>query len=182
MRIHGGKGAQPNAAHRALAELEALAQSVTIVTSNVDPLHQRAGSRHVYRLHGDILQTRCLACREVGPLDIEGLPERVSEETLPRCPCGGRLRPNVVWFGETPWPEAFEAVRRELPQADLVLEVGSSGVVSYGFTQIAVQLGRPVLRINPEADEEQGVHCIRQPAEVALPELVRACRKLTIDD
>jgi NAD-dependent deacetylase len=172
MRIHQGKGAEPNAAHLALAQIERDARHMTIVTSNVDPLHDRAGSKRVLRLHGDILQTLCSGCGEVKPLDLEDLPERYEADSLPTCSCGARVRPNVVWFGERPWPEAFEVVREELPEADLVLEVGQSGVVSYGFTELAVALARPVLRINPDAKPQPGVTLLREPAEVALPRLL----------
>jgi NAD-dependent deacetylase len=176
MRIHQGKGAQPNAAHRALVELEGLARGFTLITSNVDPLHERAGSRRVYKLHGDILETRCLSCRAVEPLDISTLPQSFTSETLPTCGCGGRLRPNVVWFGESPSYAALEAAQRAIPIVDIGLEVGASGVVSYGFSEILVALGTPLVRINPDAVAERGVTVIAEGAEVALPALVRAVR------
>jgi NAD-dependent deacetylase len=172
MRIHQGRHAQPNPAHIALVDLERASNRVTIITSNVDPLHERAGSSRVFKLHGNILETRCLGCGEVAPLDIEGVPERVDAGTLPQCGCGGMLRPNVVWFGERPSTEAFSAVQKELPQADAVLEIGHSGVVSYGFTDLAVQVGVPVIRINPDAEEQDGVIAIAGAAEEILPRLV----------
>jgi NAD-dependent deacetylase len=176
MRIHQGKGAQPNAAHRALVDLESIANRVTIVTSNVDPLHQRAGSTRVFRLHGDILETKCTSCGRIEPLELASLPERVDHSTLFRCSCGGIQRPNVVWFGERPWEAAFDAVREELPGASVVLEIGHSGVVSYGFTELAVHLGIPVIRINPEGPDEPGVTWIEGAAEDVLPGLVLAAR------
>jgi NAD-dependent deacetylase len=172
MRIHQGKSARPNPAHLALAQLEEKAELVTIVTSNVDPLHDRAGSTNVYRLHGNILETYCPNCGEVLPIYPDFLPERYTEETLPRSTCGAVVRPNVVWFGERPWPDAFEAVRRELPQADVVLEVGQSGMVSYGFTEIAARTGIPTVRINPEGEAQPGVFLINEGAETVLPRLV----------
>lgn len=173
MRIHQGKGAQPNAAHRALVDLEALGRGFTLITSNVDPLHERAGSRRVYKLHGNILETRCTACRRIEPLDVSTLPTRFEQESnLPRCDCGGRLRPNVVWFGESPNYAAMEAAQRVIPVADIGLEIGASGVVSYGFSEILVALGTPVIRINPDPDHQRGVTSIAAPAEEALPELV----------
>jgi NAD-dependent deacetylase len=172
LRIRQGLEAKPNAAHHALARLETLAQRCTVVTSNVDPLHRLAGSQRVFRLHGDILQTLCTRCRSVDALDVGALADPIGADALPRCGCGGLLRPNVVWFGERPWAEAFDAVRSDLPDADLVMEVGSSGVVSYGFVELAVRLGIGVLRINPEGKDEPGIHLIAQPAEVVLPALV----------
>ena len=178
MRIRDGIDAKPNAAHKALHDLEDIAQQVTIVTSNVDSLHQMAGSKNVFRLHGNILETKCTNCKGVDDLEMEFVRNDVTEETLPRCSCGGLLRPNVVWFGEYPWPEGFEAVQSELPQTDIVLEIGVSGVVGYGFTQIATRHGIPVIRINPDGEKEYGVTLIKEPSEVTLPRLVTATREL----
>lgn len=177
MRIHQGKGAQPNAAHGALVDLEGMARGFTLITSNVDPLHERAGSRRVFKLHGNILETRCLACGTVEPLDVSTLPEKFEYDTLPRCRCGGRLRPNVVWFGESPSYAALEAAQRAIPIIDVGLEVGTSGVVSYGISDILVALGTPLVRINPDAVPERGVTTIAAPSEEALPELVALLRQ-----
>ena len=172
MRVRTAWDAKPNAAHTALVELERKAADFTLVTSNVDPLHERAGSSRAFHLHGDIMQTRCTDCDRVAPLDPFAWPEEVDDDTLPTCPCGGVLRPNVVWFGETPWPEAIDAIRRKLPEAQVFLEVGTSGAVSYGLDEMAARLGIPVVRINPDPRPWQGVTEVNAPAEVALPELV----------
>lgn len=173
MRIHQGKGAQPNAAHRALVDLESRARGFTLITSNVDPLHERAGSRRVYKLHGNILETKCLRCRAIEPLDVSKLPERFqSESELPVCACGGRLRPNVVWFGESPNIAALEAAQRSIPIVDVAIEVGTSGVVSYGIADILIALGTPLIRINPDAAPEPGVIVLAGKAEDVLPDLV----------
>jgi len=178
MRIREGINARPNAAHIALKELEDVSQRVNIVTSNVDSLHQMAGSKNVFRLHGDILETKCTNCGGVDDLETEFVRNDVTEETLPKCSCGELLRPNVVWFGEYPWPEGFETVQSELPQTDIVLEIGVSGVVGYGFTQVATRHGIPVVRINPGGENEYGVTLIREPAEVAVPRLINAAKEL----
>jgi NAD-dependent deacetylase len=180
MRIHQGKHAQPNAAHVALVALESAAAEFTLITSNVDRLHERARNKRVFKLHGDILRTRCSACGKKDEL-IDPLPEFFEVDTLLRCACGGLLRPDVVWFGEYPNPEAILAVRRGLPEAHVVLEVGSSGVVSYGLAEVAVQMGIPVVRVNPDAVEERGVIAAAQPAEVALPELVSLLKQALTD-
>jgi NAD-dependent deacetylase len=172
MRIHQGKDAAPNDAHLSLVDLEEIAKRVTIVTSNVDPLHERAGSTRVFKLHGDILQTCCTRCRKVEALDPDSLPQKVNEETLFRCECGGILRPNVVWFGEYPNNEATEAALRGVYEADIVLEIGTSGVVNYGFTEMAVQAGKMVIRINPEPTLQPGIYVIADSAEQAVPALV----------
>jgi NAD-dependent deacetylase len=173
MRIHEGKGARPNQAHKSLVDLERASNRVTIVTSNVDPLHEMAGSTRVFKLHGNILQTRCTGCSDVQPLELKGLAEQVTDDTLPTCGCGQVLRPNVVWFGERPSLDALSAVEKELPQADAVLEIGHSGTVSYGFTELAVQFGVPVIRINPDAGEQDGVITLVGRAEEILPQLVK---------
>ena len=171
MRIRQGWNAEPNAAHHALKRLEETAAKLTIVTTNVDPLHEKAGS-HVFKLHGDILRTRCCTCGVGAPLNVEEQPEKVTDDTLPNCPCGGLLRPDVVWFGESPKGEAIAAVQQNIADANLVMEVGASGTVSYGITEAAATAGLNVVRINPEPESYPGVHCIAEPAEVALPRLV----------
>ena len=116
--------AKPNPAHRALAELEDMGILKITITQNVDNLHERAGTKKLIKLHGDILTARCISC---------GYKQHLSappKDLPPKCPsCGDILRPDVVWFGE-PLPakaieEAFESARR----ADVILVVGTSGVV-----------------------------------------------------
>jgi NAD-dependent deacetylase len=179
MRIHQGKHAEPNAAHYALADLENMAERCTLITSNVDPLHERAGSKRVFKLHGNILETRCTHCLTVKDLDVAALPDRYEKADVPLCSCGGRLRPNVVWFGEYPNQKAIRAAEEELPKADLVLEVGTSGVVSYGFTELAVSFGVPVVRVNPEGQAGPGVLLVRQPAEEVLAAMIAAVQNPT---
>jgi NAD-dependent deacetylase len=177
MRIRQGLEAKPNAAHLALAEVETLAQRFTIVTLNVDPLHERAGSQRVFKLHGNILETRCCACNTIEELQLERMPEQCSDDLLPLCECGGVLRPNVVWFGERPWQQAISVALEEIPQADLILEVGQSGTVSYGFSELAAQMGRRVLRINPdERSSGGGIIGIKGVAEEVLPVMASLVR------
>ena len=114
---------EPNAAHLALAQLERdWAGEVLLITQNVDDLHQRAGSKRLLPMHGELRKARCLTCRTVSPWDEELEPR-------PPCPaCGERtLRPHIVWFGEEPLRLAaiFEAVDR----CGLFLSIGTSGVV-----------------------------------------------------
>ncbi len=176
MRIHQGLQAKPNRAHHALAELATLVEELEIVTSNVDELHEIAGSKKVYHLHGKILETRCIGCGDVRPLDTERLPEKIDAATILRCHCGAMLRPNVVWFGEYPWDQAMNAAELGLRYADAILEVGSSGIVSYGFAEHAVTRGKFVLRINPEPEPHPGISLWSERAEVALPRLVEWLR------
>jgi NAD-dependent deacetylase len=116
--------AKPNPGHYALASAEARARKFTLITQNVDGLHELAGSRNVLRLHGSIWILRCLECQGEREDRRTPLPE-----IPPRCECGGMLRPGVVWFGEPLpskiWQDAETAAR----QADLVLLIGTSAVV-----------------------------------------------------
>lgn len=171
-RLRAGLEAKPNPGHLALVHLESISEEVIIITSNVDDLHTRAGSRNVYRLHGRIMETMCKGCGVVNEISHE----QISSDELPQCACGAMLRPNVVWFGERPCQSAIEAAITGVQRASIVLEIGHSGVVSYGFTEYAVQLGKPVIRINPDPGELQsGVSVIAESADVALPRLIALC-------
>lgn len=173
MRVRSGITAQPNPGHFALCALESASESVVIITSNVDELHERAGSQSVYHLHGKILETLCTECARVEKLDIDSLGNPITADSIPSCHCGGMLRPNVVWFGEFPWRDAIDAVAKYLPLADIVLEIGHSGTVSYGFTEGAAGLGIPVVRINPDPLPPLANSTdIVEGAETALPRLV----------
>lgn len=143
--------AEPNAGHRALAELERRftesGRVFTLITQNVDGLHDRAGSRNIAKLHGDLWVMRCVGCGH------EERDERVPLESLPpRCACGALLRPGVVWFGEllpaAEWARAVEASRT----AQVFLVVGTSGVVypAVGLVEIARQSGAQIAVVNPE--------------------------------
>ena len=161
---------EPNPGHRALVRLEERRKLLLLVTQNVDGLHHAAGSRKVIALHGDLWTLRCVDCGaerhdRVTPLPV--LP--------PRCRCGGLERPGVVWFGES-LPEgsldaAYEAVRA----AELVLVVGTSGVVwpAAGLAEAALRDAKPVIVVdpNPEAWEGRAL-LVRGPAGEVLPKLV----------
>jgi NAD-dependent deacetylase len=115
---------QPNEAHRALAQLERfLGDDLFLVTQNVDPLHERAGSTRVLHMHGELLTSRCALCGRP-PFRDEG----TYFDELPRCgDCGGHLRPDVIWFGEIPL--GMREIDLEAARCDLFLTVGSSGSV-----------------------------------------------------
>jgi NAD-dependent deacetylase len=163
------RAAIPSAAHRALAELEARHPDFTLATQNVDSLHVRAGSRNVIELHGHLREARCTGCAERRPLD-EPLPLDSIEHG-----CGGRWRPDIVWFGESlpsaAWQRAVEAAGR----ADLLLVVGTSGMV-HPAASIATRFAPHayVVEINPEktALSAQVDASIRARASDVLPELV----------
>jgi NAD-dependent deacetylase len=140
--------AEPNPGHRALAELERRTASFTLVTQNVDGLHELAGSRNVIHLHGDIWTLRCTEC------GLERRDKRVPlPELPPRCVrCRGLLRPGVVWFGEALPPKAWERAEEATRAADVFLVVGTSAVVypAAGLVPLAQSCGARVIECNME--------------------------------
>ena len=145
--------ASPNAAHFAFARLEtALAErggELTLVTQNIDDLHERAGSKRVIHMHGELLKARCAACETIHPW-------REDLGLRSRCPaCGGRgvLRPRVVWFGEMPL--AMDEIYAALRKADLFVAIGTSGSVypAAGFVSEARGLGIRTCEINLEPSD-----------------------------
>ncbi|MFN8688106.1 MAG: SIR2 family NAD-dependent protein deacylase [Acidobacteriota bacterium] len=140
--------AQPNAGHKALAALEQTGRHVTIITQNVDSLHSRAGSTHVIELHGSIWKSVCTGCAAVF------WDRRGKLSTLPPlCPeCHQMLRPGVVWFGESLPPMAWQASAEACSEAEVLLVIGSSGVVypAADLAPIARQAGARVIEINLE--------------------------------
>jgi len=118
--------AEPNAGHRALAELEEEGWLKVVITQNIDDLHQRAGSREVLELHGHLREATCVRCYKVWPTG-ELLKDLLDSGEAPRCPvCGGVIKPNVVLFGEQLPIVAVNAAMAHIRQADLMLVVGSS--------------------------------------------------------
>jgi NAD-dependent deacetylase len=138
--------AEPNAGHRALVQLESTKPNFTLITQNVDGLHERAGSRRVLKLHGDIWRMECSECGRNWPDRRVPLPK-----LPPHCGCGAIARPGVVWFGEPlgeVWAEADHAAR----EAGVLLVIGTSAVVypAAGLAPIAKSAGARVIEINPE--------------------------------
>jgi len=171
-RRRGAAKASPNPGHVALAEMEDRFSEFLVATQNVDGLHRRAGSRKLVELHGSLARRRCPSCATC----VEGLEPL---ETLPPpCECGGRFRPDIVWFGEilpaVAWSAAEEAARR----SEVFLVVGTSAEVypAAGLALIAADSGAKVFEINPEATSLSSLFAgaIREPAAIALPRLLGA--------
>jgi len=170
--------AKPNPAHKALAELEKMGFLKLTITQNVDNLHERAGTKRLVKLHGDILTARCVSC---------GYKLHMSEppkEIPPKCPsCGDIMRPDVVWFGE-PLPvkaleKAFEYARR----ADAIIVVGTSGVVYPAgiIPHVVKNSGGTVIEVNIA---ESGITEIadiflKGAAGKVLPELVLEVKRIS---
>ncbi len=175
-RREGVRRAQPNAGHVALADYERRHPGrLALVTQNVDDLHQRAGSRGVLRLHGDILLDRWLeACPHQPSLmdTATAIPGRP-----PKCPsCGNLVRPGVVWFGEMLPEGAMEAAERAAFECDVMLVVGTSGAVwpAAGLAQVAHEAGAHVVILNPQpsAIDDQAHVCLRGTAAGVLPRVL----------
>ncbi len=165
------KEVEPNAAHIALGRLQAEHKGrVTIVTQNVDDLHERGGAKDVIHMHGELLSCLCSACgwRWNHSDDVS------VEDKCPACQTVGGPRPDIVWFGEMPYEmgRIEEAVRG----CDLFVSIGTSGAVypAAGFVQMARSLGKQTLELNLEASE--GSHFFHEsrlgPAGTLVPEWV----------
>ena len=161
----------PNAGHRALAELEARKPRFTLVTQNVDGLHDRAGSRNVVKLHGDIWELRCLRCGKERRDERTPLPE-----LPPRCDCGGMLRPGVVWFGEPLPAEAWDLAQKATRAAEVLLVVGTSATVypAAALVPLAMSAGARVIECNVEETPfSSGLdRSLRGRAGELLPQLI----------
>ncbi len=172
--------AQPNPAHRAIARLAGLVPRLTLVTQNVDDLHERAGSTAVIHLHGSLHQPCCSVCvapfTALDPAPAE--PEAGRRLAPPHCPaCGGLVRPGVVWFGESLPEAALQQAFAAAADGDLLLSVGTSGQVwpAAQVPQLALQSGACVLHINPQAMAcREREHCLTGAAGQILPELLAA--------
>ena len=176
--------AAPNPGHGALAQLESLVPQMVVITQNVDGLHQAAGSSDVIELHGNLSRDKCFAA-------CQGEPTYVAPESAlppvgdmpPRCPhCEGYIRPDVVWFGEA-LPQAALARAVALSRgADVMLVVGTSGVVqpAASLPYYAAQSGKLIVDVNPFPDEISPMADVflQGPAGEVLPRLVETVRTL----
>ncbi len=174
-RLQRVQQAQPNPGHRALADLEARVHRFTLITQNVDDLHERAGSRSVLHLHGRIDRFHCNRCGFDHALTMQ-------ERSAPRPPqclaCGDSVRPSVVWFGESLPGRILDHAWRAAERCDVMLVVGTSGVV-YPAAQLpllARQLGAHLIEVNPErtALSDMADAYLQGPAGVVLPDLLEA--------
>lgn len=161
----------PNAAHRALAALEQnFVGEFLLVTQNIDDLHERAASRNLIHMHGELFKARCAACDRV-----QEWREDIEVATKSPC-CGaiGRLRPHVVWFGEMPLQ--MERIAAMLSICDLFLSIGTSGTVypAAGFVQEARLAGALTVELNLEPSDGRSLFVERQygPATQVVPAFV----------
>jgi NAD-dependent deacetylase len=167
------RSCQPNPGHQALAHLEHRKPSCTVITQNVDRLHQQAGSRHVIELHGHIWGNRCLGCQQ--EFDVSNQDVKLELN----CPdCGHYLRPTVVWFGEALPEGSWEKAASLASQAEVFLVIGTSAVVypAAGLIPLAKNHGSKVIEINLAQTEASYLAdlALQGPSAQILPEIIRA--------
>jgi len=138
----------PNPGHYAIAEMEKRFSEFTLITQNIDGLHRAAGSKNVLEIHGNITRNKCFECGQ--PFEGE-----ISLESgkLPQCKCGGKIRPDVVWFGEMLPERALESAFKASERADLFFSVGTSALVHPAASMpfAAKRSGAYLVEINMEA-------------------------------
>jgi NAD-dependent deacetylase len=171
--------AQPNAAHLAIARMASKVPRITLVTQNVDDLHERAGSVDVVHLHGRLAHPYCEQCLQGFECPLPGLDLPAGGQRLepPRCAaCGGRIRPGVVWFGEAlpqePWRAAVEAAQT----CEVFFCIGTSAVVQPAASLIGLarRAGAITVQVNPNPTEMdwEVSYALRGPAGQVMPGLV----------
>jgi NAD-dependent deacetylase len=172
---------RPNPGHFAVAAIRARVAGSVLVTQNVDDLHERAGWVDPIHLHGSLFAPRCSSCAE--PARLADVPSNRSmagqRVPPPRCEaCGGAIRPGVVWFGEVLPPQALAAAVDAATSCDVLLSVGTSGVVypAAEIPAIAARHGATVIQVNPEETALDAVCALnlRGPAGHVLPQIVEA--------
>jgi len=163
---------KPNPGHLALRDMEALFDDFTLITQNVDNLHRLAGSTRILELHGNIYRNKCADCgRQFG----EGL--EIDPGAIPTCQkCGGRIRPDVVWFGEMLPAEVIEAAFLKSEQVEVFFTVGTSALVhpAASLPLLAKRHGATLIEINPERTplSEYADFSFQAKSGELLPELV----------
>lgn len=171
----------PNPAHHAVAELARHVPRLTVVTQNVDDLHERAGSIDVVHLHGSLHAPRCLACGRphVLPPGVPEEPEGGRRLCPPGCAyCGGPIRPGVVWFGEELPQRDLHRAFAAVSDCDLLFAVGTSGVVQPAarIPALARQTGATVVQVNPTETllDDQCTWSLRGTAGEVMPAILNA--------
>ena len=162
---------EPNAGHRALVDLASQVREFTLITQNVDGLHQRAGSDNVIEFHGNIFEDRCFVegCVVTDASDVSS--------AVPACPaCGGQLRPGVVWFGEAIPEDALNKAMAAASTCDLFFSIGTSSLVwpAAGLAETARTAGARIVEVNPNPTplSDMSDFCLSGNAGTVLPDLV----------
>ena len=161
--------AQPNAAHKKLFELEQADRLRGIVTQNIDGLHRKAGNKRVYELHGTVYENTCLECGKKYDLDY-----MLNTTGVPRCACGGVIKPDVVLYGESLDQNTIIGACREISQADCLIVAGTSLTVQPAASFIEYFSGRDLVVINKSGTsaDRSATLVIREPVGQVLGEIV----------
>ena len=172
--------AQPNPAHIAIASLARYVPKLTVITQNVDDLHERAGSVGVLHLHGSLHSPRCSMCGQAHrlPLGIPDEPDGGRRLRPPRCRhCGDSVRPGVVWFGEELPASALDCAFAAARDCDLLFAIGTSGLVqpAAGIPSLARQAGTMVVQVNPMSTQldDPSTLTFRGAAGVVMPNFLQ---------
>jgi len=172
MRRRVAAGAKPNPAHLALADLERkLGDRLFLCTQNVDNLHEQAGSQRVLHMHGELFKSRCDTCHRP-PFPDDSCYEQPAE--IPHCPCGGRIRPHICWFGEVPYD--LDRIFAALGECTIFAAIGTSGVVEPAASFVAHVRGRArTYYVGPERPANAAVfdQCFEGEAGRILPQLFK---------
>jgi NAD-dependent deacetylase len=168
--------AEPNPGHRAIVELESLVPKVTVVTQNIDGLHQKAGSSDVVELHGSIKKFYCFD----GGHDAHDVPFDLEEPPL--CKCGSMIRPGVVWFGEALPPHAMSRGLKECAESEVVFVAGTSALVqpAASLPYAAHRRGAKLIEVNPDETPITDIvdEFMQGPSGQVLPMVVAALKEL----
>lgn len=161
--------AQPNAAHRALARLEQRGKLNAVITQNIDELHQRAGSRNVLELHGSVYRNHCMDCGRAYPVEAV-----LEADGVPRCACGGIIKPDVVLYGEGLDPKTLSAAVKAVSEADMLLIGGTQLSVYPAAGLVDYFHGRDLAVINLTATphDAEAALTIRRPIGEVLSAVV----------
>ncbi len=169
---------KPNPGHYALADMEALFENYTLITQNVDRLHQNAGSKNVVELHGNIIENHCNDCKKPYLEDID-----INSKKPPICTyCGGNIRPSVVWFGEMLPVEAITKAQQVAQECDVFLCIGTSAEVypAAEIPMLAKRNGAFCVEINPNRTviTDYMNEKLAYPSGEVLPLLISDYKKL----
>jgi len=173
MRRAAAQQAQPNPAHRALADLESrIGDRFFLCTQNVDDLHERAGSRRLVHMHGELAKSRCE--EDCGRPPVADYAVYRSLNEVSRCECGALLRPHIVFFGEMPLE--LDLIQQQIQRADIMLVVGTSGSVypAANFVHWAGMAGARTVYVGPERPLNAGAftQIVEGPAGEVLPKFL----------
>ncbi|HHH31345.1 MAG TPA: NAD-dependent deacylase [Polyangiaceae bacterium] len=161
---------EPNEGHRIIARLERERQHVTVITQNIDGLHQRAGTENIIELHGNLWRSRCARCGET----MESRQAPLAE--LKHAPCDAWWRPDIVWFGDVLSQANIDAARREMKACEVFVSIGTSAAVypAAELPLVAKEYGARLIEINPEDTPLSHAYdeCLRGPATEMLVKLL----------